>query len=114
MPAFYLILPNDALHLTGFSVGEGAGSGGSIWVTTNEFGGHGEVTANGGNGFVRNTIMSGSGSGGRIAFHVSELHHYRGALKAVGGIGSGTSAGGPGTVFTERKIGYGYLYIYAL
>ncbi len=52
--------------------------------------------------------MSGSGSGGRIAVHISDVNHYRGALRAVGGLSSDKSSGGPGTVFVERKVGYDY------
>lgn len=88
--------------------GEGAGSGGSLWITTNEIGGHGEARVNGGLGSRQGAVESGSGSGGRIAIHITSLDHFRGSLKAVGGAGSGAMAGGPGTVFIERQIGFGY------
>ena len=52
--------------------------------------------------------MSGSGAGGRIAIHILKLNHYRGRLKAVGGSGTGMSAGGPGSVFIETKTRFGY------
>ena len=51
---------------------------------------------------------SGSGSGGRIAVHILILNHYRGSLVAVGGASSGVTAGGPGTVFIETKVGLRY------
>ena len=88
--------------------GEGAGSGGSIWVTTDEFGGHGIGRANGGVGRQYLSYHSGSGSGGRIAVHISSLNHFKGSLIAVGGTGSGVTAGGPGTVFIETKVGLTY------
>ena len=91
-----------------FLSGEGAGSGGSIWITTKEFGGHGIGSTNGGLGHQYGAFYSGSGSGGRIAVHISSLNHFRGSLIAVGGTGNGVAAGGPGTVFIETKTGFTY------
>ena len=89
-------------------IGAGGGSGGSIWITTSTFGGHGTESVNGGTGSTRNGHTSGSGAGGRIAIHITTANNYRGNNLALGGTGVGNLSGGPGTVFVEEKRGFKY------
>ena len=64
----------------------GGGSGGSVYITTVLFSGHGGISVNGGSGYGEGF----GGAGGRIAVHVSWLREYAGDLTAYGGLG-GTS-----------------------
>lgn len=71
----------------------GGGSGGSIFIKTLQFSGHGNITSHGGNGQGK----GGGGAGGRIAVHVSWLREYAGLYMAYGGYGF--KAGASGTVY---------------
>jgi hypothetical protein len=71
----------------------GGGSGGSIWLTLNQFSGSGRLTANGGNG---NPGNGGGGGGGRIAVHYY-TNDFTGVSQARGG--AGFVPGGAGTVY---------------
>ena len=78
----------------------GGGSGGSVFVESYNFSGHGVLDASGGDG-----IGSGNaGSGGRIALHISAKNIYGGQYLAHGGVGGAStnhtlSDGGPGTIY---------------
>lgn len=50
-------------------------------------------------------MKGGSGSGGRIAVHVSIKDEYRGGTHALGGVGPGDQHGGTGTVYIEEING---------
>lgn len=64
--------------------------------------GHGDVSALGGTGSISGALRGGSGSGGRIAFHVLIRDEYRGGFRALGGVGPGPQHGGSGTVYFEE------------
>jgi len=78
-----LLRASKLLHLDGLisasglsgTSNSGGGSGGSILIETMNMTGHGEISANGGNGALYN---SGGGSGGRIAIHVDFQNNYGG------------------------------------
>ena len=73
---------------------EGAGSGGSIWISADSLSGHGKISALGGEGGT----TSGGGSGGRVSIEVSSsMDDYRGSIKAHGG--DGTQPGAAGTIY---------------
>lgn len=83
----------------------GGGSGGSIWITTGRFSGHGSMSTNGGNG---DGASSGGGSGGRIALlnkHTENM--FRGTYSSLGGDAGDINqvktkfSGGPGTVYVD-------------
>lgn len=86
--------------------GDISSSGGSIYVTSNNFAGTGVVSANGGNIYGAG-YFSGPGGGGRVAVYYQESS-FTGTIKALGGTGSydgwsSVSAGSGTTVF--EKIG---------
>ncbi len=60
----------------------GGGSGGSIWVTCQDFKGHGSTSANGGQG----QGSGGGGSGGRISIQCSDLLRFNVSHEARGGM----------------------------
>ena len=82
----------------------GGGSGGSVWIKSGRFSGHGLITANGGAGDGGN---SGGGSGGRIAIYLPTENKYLGDYTAIGGKAGDVSkdttlyAGGAGTVYLK-------------
>ena len=82
--------------------GSGGGSGGSVWISTNFFKGHGEITARGGLGSTNGLAVGGSGAGGRIAVHMNQEDEFRGSYSPFGGTGDGRRQGGPGTVYIEE------------
>ncbi|MGI5841214.1 MAG: fibronectin type III domain-containing protein [Patescibacteria group bacterium] len=84
--------------------GNGGGSGGSIWVTTETLIGSGSVTANGGN-TANYTYDGGAGGGGRIALYYGTNTTNFSVLSVNGGVASGASAqnGGIGTIFLGGK-----------
>ena len=98
-PAFILIYTVKRPFL-----GSGAGSGGSVWIATGYFLGHGSIFARGGTGNKYGIAAGGSGSGGRIAVHVNIKDEYRGELNVLGGVGPGARHGGPGTVYVEEDV----------
>lgn len=59
--------------------GSGGGSGGSIFIKTLKFSGHGSIQVNGGNA----QGSGGGGSGGRLAVHVSWLREYTGDISKM-------------------------------
>ena len=75
---------------------DGGGSGGSIWLTLNQFSGSGTISANGGSGHLPN---GGGGGGGRIAITYFS-NAFTGSLTARGGPGYG--GGGAGTIYLRR------------
>ena len=83
-------------------LGSGGGSGGSVWISTNYFKGHGEITARGGLGNSYGSAVGGSGAGGRIAVHMNQEDEFRGSCSPFGGTGDGPRQGGPGTVYIEE------------
>lgn len=87
------------------SLGSGGGSGGSVWITTNHFKGHGTISARGGQGNTYASALGGSGAGGRIAVHMRKEDEYRGTYSALGGLGSASRHGGSGTVYVEETKG---------
>lgn len=87
------------------STGSGAGSGGSVWITTGYLRGHGSISARGGVGNTASPATGGSGSGGRIAVHVTIKDEYRGGFYALGGVSPGSQHGGSGTVYIEEVQG---------
>ncbi|EGD80128.1 hypothetical protein PTSG_13036 [Salpingoeca rosetta] len=107
------VLVGLSLHLDGSleSMGadasapnSGGGSGGSIWIETTTFAGHGVINATGGSGMDR----GGGGAGGRIGVHVRWLREFAGIYEAFGGFGGAPSnasgnfpgeAGAGGTVY---------------
>ena len=84
------------------TLGSGGGSGGSVWITTNYFKGHGEITAHGGLGNAYGIALGGSGAGGRVAVHMRKEDEFRGTYSVYGGAGDGSRQGGPGTVYVEE------------
>ena len=115
-----LSIGND-LHVDGSILAKGAdasgsssgggGSGGSVWISTLMFSGHGTISVNGGAG-------SGDGfggAGGRIAVHVSWLREFAGDYLSLGGLGgpnNGETYGGNaacGTIYyTDTNQGLHY------
>jgi hypothetical protein len=87
-----------------YFLGTGGGSGGSVWITTGYLRGHGAVSSLGGTGSVYGALRGGSGSGGRIAVHISIKDEYKGGFHALGGVGTGSQHGGSGTVYVEEAI----------
>lgn len=78
-------------------VNNSAGSGGSIWIDTDELAGTGSITTNGGNA---------GGSGGRIAiYYSSDLDNMISQQgSSVANVKAyGQTNGGPGTTYLERK-----------
>lgn len=92
--------PHSSIMLN--STGSGAGSGGSVWITTGYLRGHGSISARGGVGNTASPATGGSGSGGRIAVHVTIKDEYRGGFYALGGVSPGAQHGGSGTVYIEE------------
>ncbi|MCD6528247.1 lamin tail domain-containing protein [bacterium] len=85
--------------------GRGGGSGGSIYITTNNFLGSGSITANGGNVFSNEKALGGGnrgggGGGGRIAVYY-EKNNFTGIIQADGGVGD--RPGEPGTIFLKQE-----------
>jgi hypothetical protein len=100
----------------GPSDGSGGGSGGSIWVHCKRVLGYGRISANGGDGYMKDGYRpAGGGAGGRIAiyFQENETSTYF-VYEARGGAARGcqvgkehlceAEAGGPGTVFLYHMI----------
>ena len=81
-----------------------------MWITTNFFKGHGEITARGGQGNNLGSALGGSGAGGRIAVHMTKEDEFRGAYSVFGAAGVGSRQGGPGTVYVEETRG---IYIHS-
>ncbi|KAK3576663.1 hypothetical protein CHS0354_004948 [Potamilus streckersoni] len=85
----------------------GGGSGGSIYIVTTNFSGHGLITTEGGDGYV----LGFGGAGGRIAVHVAWFKEYTGDFVAYGGLGGSGNTnegknGAAGTVyFTDSNTG---------
>ncbi|MFH1784517.1 MAG: Ig-like domain-containing protein [bacterium] len=102
-----IFAPNSLVKIDGLIVtnGEngpnaGAGSGGSIYVTSNEFAGSGLITANGGNGDTTYHFGSGGG-GGRIAIY-NNTNTFDGIITADGG--TGENNGAAGTIYVENMV----------
>ncbi|KAK3755992.1 hypothetical protein QZH41_003345 [Actinostola sp. cb2023] len=87
------------------NTGTGAGSGGSVWIKTGYLRGHGSISTRGGVGSTSGAVQGGSGSGGRIAVHISITDEYRGGFHALGGVSPGAKHGGSGTVYIEEIDG---------
>eukprot|EP00002_Diphylleia_rotans_P036467 TRINITY_DN8037_c0_g1_i2.p1 TRINITY_DN8037_c0_g1~~TRINITY_DN8037_c0_g1_i2.p1 ORF type:complete len:1849 (-),score=287.73 TRINITY_DN8037_c0_g1_i2:11-5557(-) len=83
----------------------GAGSGGSIYISTEWLMGDGDLQANGGSVSELYDPSVGSGSGGRVHVRASEKDEFYGDVQVNGGtsnILTNCSLGGPGTIFIER------------
>jgi hypothetical protein len=79
------------------SEGSGGGSGGSVWLSVNQFSGAGVISANGGSGDVP---QGGGGGGGRIALYYTS-NAFTGTISARGG--AGTVFGGAGTIYSYKS-----------
>ncbi|KAI8478546.1 hypothetical protein Bbelb_437250, partial [Branchiostoma belcheri] len=79
----------------------GGGSGGSIWITTAIFQGHGLITSDGGAG---NVGYSSGGGGGRIAINAGNIDKFTGKISTFGG--AGKTNGAAGTIFF-RSVSFG-------
>ena len=77
----------------------GAGSGGSVWVTTNSLAGIGVISANGGDVLI-GEYRGGGGGGGRVAVY-SQTDTFLGLVTAYGG--TGPQFGGAGTVYLDTQ-----------
>jgi hypothetical protein len=86
------------------------GSGGSVWIAANAFGGTGVITANGGS--ASNDPRYGGGGGGRIALYAT-TGAVTGTQTATGGAYNGnTYIGGGGTIYVFNSTStYGNLTI---
>lgn len=88
----------------------GGGSGGSVYIVTQNFSGHGLIDSSGGAGYGRGY----GGAGGRIGVHVKWFREYTGDLVSYGGY-AGSSAlsidetknGAAGTVYTTDSNALG-------
>lgn len=78
----------------GGAADSGAGSGGSVWLSTGRFAGAGTISANGGSA----DSVGGGGGGGRMAI-TWRSNSFSGALTARGG--AGATFGGAGTIYTS-------------
>ena len=78
---------------------DGGCSGGSIWISGPELGGHGVVSARGG---TADGDGVGGGSGGRISVNVANLNNFYGYAEAYGGKGS--EHGAAGTVYKQYSL----------
>lgn len=104
------ILANGALHVNGaitaigkVSNGWETGSGGGIWLKGKCLTGSGTILARGGNS-GQNWATVYTGSGGRLALHLTEtdgLSAWNGVVSARGGF----PIGGAGTVYVEKGSG---------
>lgn len=74
----------------------GGGSGGSIFIKSNDLEGHGDISVGGGTGGC-------GGSGGRVALHLSTQINFNGEYHSLGGSGGGgyMADGGPGGVYIK-------------
>ena len=77
---------------------DGAGSGGSIYLTAQSLAGQGLIAANGGDGNA--TWGGGAGGGGRIAIY-SYSSPFAGTVSANGGI---AYPGSPGSIFLSTSV----------
>ncbi|XP_033640829.1 uncharacterized protein LOC117301055 [Asterias rubens] len=75
----------------------GGASGGSIWITTREMEGEGQIQVIGGSG----GSSGGGGGGGRLAVYYRTMDWWFGRLQAHGGTGYNRGPGGAGTVYLE-------------
>lgn len=88
----------------------GGGSGGSVYIVTQNFSGHGLIDSTGGDGYAYGY----GGSGGRIAVHVNWFREYTGDLVTYGGYAGSnvpssdeTRNGAGGTVYTTDSNSVG-------
>lgn len=100
---------DGTIDVNGQNAGQGSNaggaSGGSIWISTGRFTGHGKISADGGDG---DGTLSGGGSGGRIALINRHTQtKFLGTFSALGGQSGAPSksrtkySGGPGTVYLQ-------------
>ena len=103
---------NRFIHLDGkiesnggdaYGNNSGGGSAGSLYISTQNFSGHGVLNVTGGNGHG----LGFGGAGGRAAAHVRWLREFSGDYQAFGGLGGEdqpeseeTRNGAAGTVYT--------------
>ena len=86
------------LHSFGGPASTGAGSGGSVYITTSVLSGTGIIRANGGG----SSSGSGAGGGGRVAIYY-DANNFTGNIQAFGGEDADNVVnGGPGTVFMSQ------------
>lgn len=88
----------------------GGGSGGSIYIITNNLTGSGQILANGGDSGNNNSVYGGGGgAGGRVAVYY-QTSDFSGKITAFGGLG--IQSGGAGTIFVKSSTQeYGDLII---
>lgn len=98
---------NGELNLKGMDAAgnnAGGGSGGSLWIKTTNFTGHGIISVRGGDG----KGMGGGGAGGRISIHCRWRYSYGGKYINRGGLGYGSfklsHAAAAGTSFVENNL----------
>ncbi|KAK3755993.1 hypothetical protein QZH41_003346 [Actinostola sp. cb2023] len=80
---------------TGSGLHSGGGSGGSIFISTDDITGNGVISSAGGYG----NGTGGGGSGGRIAIYTQKSISFEGTFKTFGG--TGKALGAAGTVFIQ-------------
>lgn len=96
---------NGSVATTGAACVGGAGSGGSLLVTTPTISGTGLISANGGH----SVGTAGGGGGGRISIRAGLSFLFTGQLQAYGG--QGYDCGGSGTIYFENKVSNSSLII---
>ena len=77
------------------TIGNGGGSGGSVWLNVGTLSGSGLISANGGD-----CVNAGGGGGGRIAVYFNS-NSFNGNISVRGG--NGFNTGGAGTIYTKAN-----------
>lgn len=92
----------------------GAGSGGSIWIHTEQFDGQGALNADGGDVYSRGTTDKGGGGGGGRIFVSYVSKGFSGAMTAAGGShgDDGGQDGQAGTACEEIRTGMGSVFMF--
>ncbi|MFH1183181.1 MAG: fibronectin type III domain-containing protein [Candidatus Moraniibacteriota bacterium] len=84
-------------------MGNGGGSGGSIWIVAGTLAGAGTITANGGNGVIGGGYTGGVGGGGRIAIQYT-TKTYSGTPTVIKGTTGVTTGAADGTIFDAHSV----------
>jgi len=77
----------------------GGGSGGSIYIITNNLTGSGQILVNGGNSGNNDSVYSGGGGAGGIIAVYYQTSDFSGEITTFGGLG--IQSGGAGTIFLK-------------
>lgn len=97
-----VISANGQNGTPGINAVSSAGSGGSIWLTTQTLLGDGVVHSSGGSSGCYFTACGGGGSGGRLAIYYA-VNSSTITTEAIGGVGPGAATDGAvGTIYTEQ------------